>query len=41
MTSDFFPMQIIMQIRQNLHLFDSKTIQISQNPLYLHALPKD
>lgn len=38
MLSDLPTMQIIMQIRTNLHLLDSKMIQISQNQLHLQAL---
>lgn len=41
MLSDLPPMKIIMQIRPNLHLLDSETIQISQNQLYLQALLKN
>lgn len=41
MLSDLPSMQIIMQIRPNLHLLASKTIQISQHQLYLQALLKN
>lgn len=39
--SEFFPMQIITQIRPNLCLLYSETIQIGWNYLYLQALPKE